>query len=63
LKIACRANPIQWGKYITSSTAIKMFNKGITSMPIDLRHQAYKNERKPNRAIFFNDGKKACAID
>jgi len=46
-------------KYITSSTAIKMFNNGNTSMAIELRHRAYINERMLNRATFFYDAKRS----
>jgi len=29
-------------------------------MAIELRHQAYINERMPNIAAFFNDAKRSC---
>jgi len=51
-KIAQRATPIQWAKYSTPSTLIKMFNNGNTSLAPELRIRASINERTSGRAIF-----------
>jgi len=57
-KIANRANPIHWLKYISSSTPIKMFNNSNTSMVLELRERAYINERTPGRATFIISAKR-----
>jgi len=57
-KIAKRSNPNQWVKYITTSTAIKMFNKSNTLMALELRERAYINERTPGRATLISEARR-----
>jgi len=57
-KIAKQANPIQWTKYKTASTAIKMYNNSNTSMSLEFRERAYINERMPGKTTFISNAKR-----
>jgi len=56
-RLAGRATPRQWAKYIVSSTTIKMMHKGTTPMSEKLRNRAYVNDRFPGKAMFANRSK------
>lgn len=55
-KVAHRASPILWAKYVTASAAIEMFSNGNTIISgIGAKKKAYLNERTPGRAIFVSN--------
>jgi len=53
-KLSNRANPSQWAKYITASTAISLVNNNDTPMGRKLKAKIYLNDRCPGKVKFIN---------
>ncbi len=49
-----RAKPLEWAKYIMSSTVIKLYNKSDTNIAKILRNSAYVSNRLPLHAKFID---------
>jgi len=56
--IAKRATPKEWSSYITSSTAIKLYNNNNTRIGKQLIEAGYINDRRPDRAVFIDRSNK-----